>query len=139
MTTPEQKQELSERYLKELLKVGFDQKQAAEIVAEAADRLGADVDKPKQYIPVIQPRTLEEARGWQAATPEQVKARRAVQVITRKERQFYPAHVTWTALKQKRMRPGPNKTFMEAMQEQMAAEMKRLEFTQADIDFILGN
>lgn len=148
MPTPEQREELKRRYLKELLKVGFDQPQAERIVAEAANRLGTASDPPrpemgpiysfhKQPAPKVTEKTAAEAAS---RLLPQTPTTRAIHVITRKERQRQtrdPLHVRWDKVKRHRTAES-GRNAMEVMQEMLAQDMKLLEFTQEDIDYILG-
>jgi hypothetical protein len=130
--TPERKRELEERYFAELIKVGFSETQAHEIVAEAADRLGADEDGTPA------PDWMLRRKPSIRRLPETTTRERAVKVIAIKEAQPQPARITWNTLKRAHSTIKPGGNFMQAMQEAMASEMKRLEFTEDDISFILG-
>jgi hypothetical protein len=135
----DRKRELQARYLSELLKVGFTEDQAKEIVAEAADRLGADVDAPRQYIPLPKPKP-QPAVG-EVGFPRPGSQERAVQLLTRREHKYgRRRYQTWNRIKDARdltsLAPGRNA--MEVMKELLAQDMKALEFTPEDIEYIVG-
>lgn len=140
MPSPERRKELEERYLRELLKVGFSEDKAKEIVAEAADRLGTDEDPPKPEMGPIYSfhKKITRAPVF-TATSEQAQQIRAVSVIERKEAQHRArqGRTTWTQLKRHRT-AAKGRNAMEVMQEMLAEDMKALEFTPGEIEFILG-
>jgi hypothetical protein len=120
------KKQMQTRYHAELLKVGFSEDQASKIVADAADRLGADLDAPAQVQPVPTPK------------PAPAKHNRAVEVLVRKE---YPVQrPLWNQIKQIRSQSiQPGGKFMDVMRELLSQDMKALRFSQTDIDYILSD
>jgi Zn-finger nucleic acid-binding protein len=139
MPSPEQKRELEQRYLKELLKVGFSEAQAKDIVAEAADRLGTGqvgLDRGEFETLMTRTRPRPQPRVHPAVTARE----RAVNVVVQKQHDYgRRRHVTWGRVKDARkitdLAPGRNA--MEAMQELLARDMKVLEFTDDDIKYVL--
>jgi len=140
MLTPEQKRDLERRYHAELVKIGFSDERAQEIVAEAKDRLGVDMDtatypSPAPVVRLPAPRHRSEVTMQDRATV----------VVERKLReQYHPAaptrtkRVSWNQIKRAHAKIKPGTNFMEAMRAELEADMKALEFTDDDVSFILG-
>ena len=126
MPTEKQRAELKERYHKELVKVGFSKKQADEIVAEAADRLGADMDEPKIVLPPLPAKQVQER-----------KQQRAADVIVMKQLDWDRNRLVRQRVRKNQARITPGRNALDMMRELLAADMQQLAFTQEEIDYIL--